>query len=140
MTERTILVAWAFVGALAAAPAMPANWIKMGGNDSVDAYMDLQLLDRKGKYVVSWRLYDYRSPQKTASGKTFRSATTMDVTNCAERTEAMTRFIQYDQPMGKGKVVEKNELPQSQWEVRKITPNSIGEALAAVACGRYKMW
>ena len=125
---------------LAAQPAVAAEWIKMGGNDSVDAYMDLKLLDKKGKYAVSWRLYDYRSPQKTSSGMVFRSAITLDVTDCAGRTEAMTSFTQYDQPMGKGKVVASNKLAQSEWEVRKITPNSIGEALAQVACGRFKMW
>ena len=112
----------------------------MGGNDSVDAYMDLQLLEKKGKFVVSWRLYDYRSPQKSSSGKLFRSAKTMDITDCASRTEAMTLFIQYDRPMGKGNVVASNKLAQSEWEIRKIDPNSIGEALAMVACGRFKMW
>ena len=125
---------------LGATPAVFAEWRKMGGNDSVDAYMDLKLLDKKGKYVVSWRLYDYRSPQKTSSGKPFRSARTMDVTDCTERTEAMTMFIQYDRPMGKGNIVASNKLPQNEWEIKKITPNSIGEALAMVACGRYKMW
>lgn len=125
---------------LCGAPAVFADWIKMGGNDSVDAYMDLKLLEKKGNYVMSWRLYDYRSPQKTPSGKTFRSAATMDVTHCADRTDAMTSFIQYEQPMGKGDIVASNKLPQSQWEIKRITPNSIGEALAKVACGRYKMW
>ncbi|HET6491804.1 MAG TPA: hypothetical protein VFG44_02415 [Burkholderiales bacterium] len=43
-------------------PVALAEWIKMGGNDSVDAYMDLNLLEKKGEYVLSWRLYDYRSP------------------------------------------------------------------------------
>lgn len=125
---------------LCGAPAVYADWVKMGGNDSVDAYMDLKLLDKKGKYVMSWRLYDYRSPQKTPSGKTFRSAATMDVTDCADRTEAMTSFIQYDQPMGKGNIVASDQLPQSRWEIKRIAPKSIGEALAMVACGRYKMW
>jgi hypothetical protein len=125
---------------LLAASSAAAEWIKMGGNDSVDAYMDLKLLEKKGKYAVSWRLYDYKSPQKSSAGKTYRSAITLDVTDCSGRTEAMTSFTQYDRPMGKGNVVASRTLAQSEWEVSKITPNSIGEALAMVACGRFKMW
>ena len=125
---------------LAAQPGHCAEWIKMGGNDSVDAYMDLKLLEKKGKYAVSWRLYDYRSPQKSSSGHTYRSAITLDVTDCTARTEAMTSFTQYDKPMGKGNVVASRKLAQGEWEATKIAPNSIGEALAMVACGRFKMW
>lgn len=135
-TARFLLVPALLCGA----PAVFADWIKMGGNDSVDAYMDLKLLDKKGSYVMSWRLYDYRSPQKSSSGKTFLSAATLDVINCADRTEAMTSFVQYDQAMGKGNIVASDKLAQSEWKINRITPNSIGEALSSVACRRFKMW
>lgn len=125
---------------LCAAPAALADWVKVGGNDKVDAYMDLSLLEKKGNYVMSWRLFDYRSPQKTTSGKTFLSAATLDVINCAERTEAMTTFTQFDQPMGKGNIVASRKLAQHEWKITRIAPDSIGNALAEVACGRYKMW
>ena len=125
---------------LCCAPVAFAAWVKVGGNDNVDAYMDLELIEKKGSYVMSWRLFDYRKPQKSSSGKAFLSARTLDVINCADRTEAMMSFIQYDQKMGQGNIVASNKLPQRDWEIQRITPNSIGEALAMVACGRYKMW
>jgi hypothetical protein len=117
-----------------------AEWIKMGGNDSVDAYMDLNLLEKKGEYVLSWRMYDYRSPQKNASEKIFSSATTLVATKCSERTEAMLSFIQYTDAMGKGSVVASREIPRAEWKVNKIAPGSIGEALNKVACQRFKIW
>lgn len=117
-----------------------AEWIKMGGNDSVDAYMDLALLEKKGDYVLSWRLFDYRSPQKHPSGTTFSSATTLVATKCSERTEAMLSFIQYTDAMGKGRIVASREVPRPEWKVTKIAPGSIGEALNKVACQRFKMW
>jgi hypothetical protein len=117
-----------------------ADWIKMGGNDSVDAYMDLALLEKKGDYVLSWRLYDYRSPQKNASEKIFSSATTLVATKCSDRTEAMLSFIQYAGAMGKGSVVASREIPRAEWQVNKIAPGSIGEALNKVACQRFKIW
>ena len=117
-----------------------AEWVKMAGNDSVDAYMDLNLLERKGEYVLSWRLYDYRRPQKASPDKTFRSAATLVATKCAERTEAMMSYIQYAEAMGKGSVVAAREIPREEWQVNRITTGSIGEALNKVACERFKMW
>jgi hypothetical protein len=117
-----------------------AEWVKMAGNDSVDAYMDLNLLERKGEYVLSWRLYDYRRPQKASPDKTFRSAATLVATKCAERTEAMMSYIQYAEAMGKGSVITSQEIPKDKMQVSKIAPGSIGEALNKVACQRFKMW
>lgn len=116
------------------------QWIKMGGNDTVDAYMDLNLLERKGDYVLSWRLYDYRAAQKTSSNQTYRSAATLVATKCADRTEAMLSFKQYAEAMGKGSVVAAREIPREEWQVNRITTGSIGEALNKVACERFKMW
>lgn len=121
-------------------PVAFAEWIKMGGNDAVDAYMDLSLLEKKENYVLSWRLFDYRSPQKNPAGKTFLSAATLVATKCFDRTEAMLSFIQYDRAMGKGSIVASREIPQNEWQVSKIAPGSIGEALNKVACQRFKMW
>lgn len=121
-------------------PVALAEWIKMGGNDSVDAYMDLNLLEKKGEYVLSWRLYDYRSPQKGPADQTFLSASTLVATKCSERTEAMLSFIQYADAMGKGRVVASREIPRPQWQVNKIAGGSIGEVLNKVACQRFKMW
>jgi hypothetical protein len=121
-------------------PVALAEWIKMGGNDSVDAYLDLALMEKKGEYVLSWRLYDYRSPQKGPADQTFLSASTLVATKCSERTEAMLSFIQYADAMGKGRVVASREIPRPQWQVNKIAGGSIGEALNKVACQRFKMW
>lgn len=123
-----------------AIPHALAEWIKMGGNDSVDAYMDLKLLERKGDYVLSWRLYDYRKPQKAPPDKFFRSAATLVATKCADRTEAMLSYIQYADPMGTGAVIASREIPAEQRQISKIAPGSIGEALNKVACQRFKMW
>jgi len=112
----------------------------MGGNDTVDAYMDLKLLERKGEYVLSWRLFDYRKPQKAPSDKTFLSAATLVATKCSDRTEAMMSFIQYADAMGKGSVVASREIPRAEWQISKIASGSIGEALNKVACQRFKMW
>ena len=90
--------------------------------------------------MLSWRLYDYRSPQKGPAGKTFSSASTLVATKCSERTEAMLSFIQYAEAMGKGAVVASREIPRPEWQVNKITGGSIGEALNKVACQRFKMW
>jgi hypothetical protein len=129
-----------FLALLLGAPAASAEWIKMGGNDLVDAYMDLALLEKKGEYVLSWRLFDHRSPQKNSSGKTFSSATTLVATKCSDRTEAMLSFVQYTGAMGKGSVVASREIPRPEWQITKIAPGSIGEALNKVACQRFKMW
>jgi hypothetical protein len=129
-----------FPALLCAAPVAFADWVKIGGNDAVDAYMDLTLLDKKGTYVMSWRLYDYRAPQKTSLGKNFSSAATLDAINCADRTEAMISFIQYDQPMGKGNIVDSRKLARNDWKITRVAPKSIGEELSRVACTRYKMW
>jgi hypothetical protein len=132
------MVVMAFM-ALSASSAW-GQWIKMGGNDTVDAYMDLNLLERKGDYVLSWRLYDYRAPQKSANNQIFRSAATLVATRCAERTEAMLSFKQYAEAMGKGSVIATREIPREEWQVNRITEGSIGEALNKVACERFKMW
>ena len=125
---------------LCAAPIVLAEWVKIAGNNNVDAYMDLSLLEKKGTYVMSWRLYDYRTPQRTSSGKTFSSATTLDAINCTDRTEAMISFIQFEQPMGKGKIVASRKLPRNEWDIMRVAPKSIGEEMNRVACTRYKMW
>lgn len=125
---------------LGSAPSALAQWVKMGGNDAVDAYMDLNLLEKKGEYVLSWRLYDYRKPQQTSAGKPFMSAATLVATKCAERTEAMLSFMQYAEGMGKGSVVASREIPRPEWQVNKVAAGSIGEALNKVACQRFKMW
>lgn len=138
--EKAVAIVTSVTESTITATVASAGWVKVGGNNNVDAYMDLKLLEKKGTYVMSWRLYDYRSPQKSSSGKTFLSAATLDVINCADRTEAMTSFVQYDQAMGKGNIVASDKLAQGEWKINRITPNSIGEALSSVACRRFKMW
>jgi hypothetical protein len=102
--------------------------------------MDLALLEKKDDYVLSWRLYDYRSPQRTPAGKAFLSAATLVATRCSDHTEAMLSFVQYDGAMGKGRVVASREVPRAEWQVSRIASGSIGEALSQVACQRFKMW
>lgn len=125
---------------LATVPSAHAEWIQMAGNDRVDAYMDLALLQKKDNYVLSWRLFNYRSPQKNNLGRGFRSATTLVATRCSDRTEAMLSFIQYEGAMAKGSVVARRDIPGDEQQVSKIAPGTIGEALSKVACERYKMW
>ena len=112
----------------------------MGGNDAVDAYMDLSLLQKKDEYVLSWRLYDYRQPQKNSAGQSYLSASTLVATKCPDRSEALLTYVQYAGPMGKGSVVASREIPRVERQVNRITAGSIGEALNKVACQRFKMW
>ena len=117
---------------LATAGAAGAGWTDVGENDGLIQYVDLATIRRNGNLVKMWYLTDFKTV-RTISGKSYLSSKAQSEYNCKEESSRTLALTWFDGKMGRGKVVFAYSDPD-KWE--PIQPESIGEVLWKVACGK----
>jgi hypothetical protein len=110
-----------------------AEWTWSGGNDQFNHYVDRATIRRSGNFVKMWDLFDYKTVQKAAGGESYLSGKTQWEFDCKEEKSRMLAFTWFDEKMGSGKVVY-SDNDTGKWA--PIQPESIGEALWKIACGK----
>jgi len=114
-----------------------AEWKSYNYTDTYEAYIDYSRIRTEGQYKSTWDLIDYKSPQTDASGKQFKSAALKNIIDCQASRRQLVAIYQYSEQMGKGKVVSSgnsSQIIESDWKYPP--PNSIGDNLIQIACGR----
>jgi len=112
-----------------------AEWKLNGYNDNLDSYIDYSRIQTEGRYKSMWVLTDYKSTQ-TLQGKQYKSTIAKSVYDCQASKSQLVSGYDYSEQMGNGAVVNSAnfQMKESDWEY--FPPNSIGDGLINIACGR----
>jgi hypothetical protein len=115
-----------------------ADWKYFGGHsyNTYDSYIDDSRIQTEGRYKSSWYLIDYKSPRTDTSGKQYKSDVLRWVVDCQGSKSQIVAFYNYSEQMGKGALVSSGNGPlqESNWSYHP--PNSHGDSIIKVACGR----
>jgi hypothetical protein len=121
------------------APAQArAEWQFIGSDDNgLRFFMDLSTKRQQGKYTLVWDREDYPKAQ-VANGKSFNSAKTLTVYDCAEYRYGTKSYLHYSGKSGTGDVVHSASRELSEVDFEDAAPETTGEAMLKIACGKAK--
>ena len=118
---------------LVTAGAASAEWTRAGDTDDYIQYVDVATIRRNGNLVKMWDLKDYLTVQKSATGFSYLSDKAQQEYDCKEEKARTLAYLWFSGQIGNGNVVYSNTNP-GEW--RPISPESIGEILWKIACGK----
>jgi len=111
-----------------------AGWELASGNDSskLTVYVDRDTIQRSGKLVKMWQLFDYQTVQ-TVAGDSLLSYERYNEYDCAGERTRVLAYTWFSSNMGRGRVVYKTTEAQP-WA--SIVLRSIDHTLWKVACSK----
>lgn len=111
-----------------------AGWELASGNDAskLTVYVDRDTIQRSGKLVKMWQLFDYQTVQ-TVAGDSLLSYQRYNEYDCAGERTRVLAYTWFSSNMGRGRVVYKTTEAQL-WA--SIIPRSIDHTLWKVACSK----
>ena len=118
---------------LVTAGAASAEWTRVDDNNQYIQYVDRATIRRNGNLVKMWDLKDYKTKQ-TVAGYSYLSTKGQQEYDCKEEKKRLLAFTWFDGQMGSGKVVYSNGNVKD--ELEPIEPESVGETLWKIACGK----
>ena len=113
-----------------------AEWTEVSGNDALGltAYIDFGTIKRKGNKVKMWRLYDFKTVQKSSDGIEYLSEMRRGEYDCEEETIRQLDVHWYSGNMRQSEIVR--SITNIKDEAESVMPGSINETLLKVACGK----
>ncbi len=110
------------------------GWVKVGSDSSDATYANPSTIRRNGVMVKMWDIIDFKKAQSIDKAvKPYKSTMSYSEYDCEEKRLRRLSSSWRSDAMGKGNVVFSNHDP-SEWIA--IPPNSRGERLWSVACGK----
>ena len=109
-----------------------AEWTQFGGSDEFTQYIDKETIRRNGNFVKMWDLKDFKTAQNYSSDSYLSDKAQWEY-DCKEERGRILAFSWFSGQMGNGKVVY---LKSDTGKWSPIQPDSVGEALWKVACGK----
>ena len=112
-----------------------AEWTEVGQSaDDTTVYADFGTIKRKGNKVKMWKLYDFKTVKKLGENDRYLSEMRRGEYDCEEETVRMLDLHGYSGNMKTGhNVYSSNNIKD---EATSILPESIGETLFKIACGK----
>ena len=117
---------------LMTATAASAEWTRAGETDEFIQYVDTATIRRNGNFVKMWSLADYKTV-KTVAGQSNLSNKKQSEYDCKEEKERKIAHTWFTGQMGSGTV---NYTDNRTEEWSPISPESVGETLWKIACGK----
>ena len=111
-----------------------AEWtyLTSSSDGNIDFYVDVTAIRKKGNVAKMWLIYDYKSPQKEADGKSYSSQKVFSEYDCVEIRSRTLSITAFSGNIGRGTVVLTEQYDNSKW--RDIVPDSVGTTEWEVAC------
>ena len=109
-----------------------AEWESNGLTEKYFSYIDSSRIKIEGRYKSIWELQDFISPDIFA-GKQSKSAVVKSLIDCQSSRSNIVDFYFYSEQMGGGEIIHSSH-DQLGW--KSPPPNSIGDSLINIACGR----
>ena len=112
-----------------------AEWTEVGQSaNGMTAYADFGTIKRKGNKVKMWRLYDFKTVQKSSDGIEYLSEMRRGEYDCEEETIRQLDVHWYSGNMRQSEIVR--SITNIKDEAESVMPGSINETLLKVACGK----
>jgi hypothetical protein len=111
-----------------------AEWTESDVSDEFTEYVDRATIRRNGNFVKMWDLADYKTVRKSASNDSYLSSKSQIEYDCKEEKSRILAFTRFSGQMGHGTVVYNSGAFEDTWS--PISPESIGESLWKIACGK----
>ena len=123
------------VGLLLLTEPVYAEWVEVASsNDGFMAYIYPDTVRVDGSLVRIWTMYDFREPrQDRLSSRKYLSTKMQEEFDCNEAQSRILGFTDYEENMGKGKIVGTHAGSYS-WS--PIAPDTMGEVMWKVACAK----
>ena len=130
---RLLLIILLFLNS---APAY-AEWVKVSEDDEAEknvynVYVDPATIRRNSNLVKMRQFYDYKTVQ-TVGGIRFLTAEEQWEFDCAEERMRQLAYTWFSGNMGSGNAVHSSA---NEGKLESVTPDSVGQALWIVACGK----
>ena len=111
-----------------------ADWVKVGQNSEMSAYIDTLSLQRAGQKVKIWEQYVFTRPQAIKGSKsTYEVVMMLKAYRCDERTEIILQISYYTDATFK-KPFANNSFPDNQSDYKNIKPDSIADYVLKFVC------
>ena len=113
-----------------------AEWTEVGQSaaNGMTAYADFGTIKRKGNKVKMWHLTDFKTVKKLGENDRYLSEMRRGEYDCEEETTRMLDLFWYSVNMRQGEIVY--SVTNIKDEATSILPESIGETLFKIACGK----
>lgn len=85
-------------------------------------YLDPQSVEQQGAHKQLWTLLDYRSPQTTADGQSYRSMRAQAQINCKSQMARLVHMSYYSGAMLSGRPVQQQGLLRDWHEIEPDSP------------------
>ena len=111
-----------------------AEWIGLGRNETFRAYLDQRSVQRKGELARVYQLTDFATAQWVDERTVMGSMRALVEYDCAHPRSRPLVLEAYSEQMGEGRLLTKEEKPDSEWE--EIVPGSPGENVRRLVCAK----
>lgn len=125
-----------FAGLIVSANSDVANWVEIGGNDSVVVSVDTASLKRNGNKVKSWLQWQWNKPTdvpNTYPAKLYQLERQLQISDCKAGTLAIAQGIRYADEIG-NEVVDSYTIKENSWQFSEAAPETIGESIVTYVC------
>ncbi len=116
--------------------AQAAQWVKVGGDGSSEAFIDKSSILRSGGQFKVWSLVSYDGEQTAHDGTVYRSMKALQLYACGARTTTLLSQVYYAEAKGKGPVVQR--FKYEKFEAEDIIPDSTADGALQLICKARK--
>ena len=139
LKERNIMKKIVMLILLIVSSSVFAGWtlVSVSNDDDDDTtfFVDFQSIRKKGNKVIMVNMVDHKRIHTEGKYK-FLSSTERNEYDCSEESIKQLGFSWYSENLKHGDVVYSQINNQTQLEPAPITPDSVGESLFNIACGK----
>jgi hypothetical protein len=130
---KKIIFAAVVLWVTAASNSAMAEWVRVNGNDKLNAYADPSSVRKKGNITKITSLFDFRAENSLSDGSVYLSIIRETEFNCKQNQQRMVAYSIHAAKMGKGKVLESGSEPQD-W--KRSSREAIALSMKNFACSR----
>jgi hypothetical protein len=130
--KKLLFAILVLLGTAASSSAM-ADWVRVHGNDKLNAYADTSSVRKKGNITKISSLFDFKVENSLSDGSVYLSIIRETEFNCKHNQQRMVAYSIHSARMGKGKVLESGEEPQ-EW--KRVSRDAIALGMKNFACSR----
>lgn len=110
-----------------------AEWVKVGGSDTLSIYADPTTIRKKSNIVKMWNMFDLKAEQTVTGGKPFLSVKGQEEYDCKEEQVRILYESNHSRNMGSGEQVF-STANLGKW--LPVPPDSGTKVLWNYACGK----
>jgi len=114
--------------------SIAADWVKVGQNSEMSAYIDTLSLQRDGQKVKIWEQYVFTHPQAIkGSQSTYKVLMILKAYRCDEKTDIILQLSYYTDPTF-NKPFANDSFPDNHSDYKNIKPDSTADFVLKFVC------